>query len=161
MLESHSLAKPLSTTRAAVSNGSRLHAKGIDRRTRDARRFRDLVASFTASLGGEAALNEADEALVRNAAALAAKAERMQAAIVKGEDVDLEDLTRLSNCVSRVLGQLGVKQNRRAAPPSLDEYLAAYHDGDLCEPKRCQIPAQGRDDDAPRAQRSRAARPRA
>ena len=113
MLESPTLAKPLSTTRAAVSNGSRLHARGIDGRTRDARRFRDLVASFSESLGGEAALSEADKALVRNAAALAVKAERMQARIVKGEDVDLEGLTRLSNCVSRVLSQLGVKRERR------------------------------------------------
>ncbi len=110
MLECHTLAKPLSTTCAAVSNGSRLHAKGIDGRTRDARRFRDLVASFS---DGEADLSEADKALVRNAAALAVKAERMQAAIVKGEDVDLEGLTRLSNCVSRVLSQLGVKRERR------------------------------------------------
>lgn len=127
MLESRTLVKPLSTTRAAVSNGSRLHAKGIDGRTRDARRFRDLVASFSESLGGEAALGEADKALVRNAAALAVKSERMQAAIVKGEDVDLEGLTRLSNCVSRVLGQLGVKRERRDTTPSLDEYLAASH----------------------------------
>ena len=124
MLECHTLAKPLSTTRAAVSNGSRLHAKGIDGRTRDARRFRDLVASFS---DGEADLSEADKALVRNAAALAVKAERMQAAIVKGEDVDLEGLTRLSNCVSRVLSQLGVKRERRDTTPSLAEYLAAHH----------------------------------
>ena len=127
MLECHTLAKPLSTTRAAVSNGSRLHAKGIDGRTRDARRFRDLVASFSENLGGEADLSEADKALVRNAAALAVKAERMQAAIVKGEDVDLEGLTRLSNCVSRVLSQLGVKRERRDTTPSLAEYLAAHH----------------------------------
>ena len=62
---------------------------------------------------------------MRNAAALAVKAERMQAAIVKGEDVDLEGLTRLSNCVSRVLSQLGVKRQRRDPTPSLHEYLAA------------------------------------
>jgi hypothetical protein len=126
-LEGLTIAKPLSTTRAAVSNGSRLHAKGIDGRTRDARRFRDLVDSFSASLGGESALSEADKALVRNAAALAVKAERKQAAIVKGEDVDLEGLTRLSNCVSRVLGQLGVKRQRHDQTPSLAEYLAANH----------------------------------
>ena len=47
----------------------------------------------------------------------------MQAAIVKGEDVDLEGLTRLSNCVSRVLSQLGVKRERRDTTPSLAEYL--------------------------------------
>ena len=117
----------MASTRAAVTNGSRLHAKGIDGRTRDARRFRDLVASFSESLGGDAALSEADKSLVRNAAALAVKAERMQARIVAGEDVDLEGLTRLSNCVSRVLSQLGAKRERRDPTPSLAEYLAANH----------------------------------
>lgn len=123
-MECQTLALPLRTTRSAVTNGSRLHAKGIDGRTRDARRFRDLVASFSESLGGESALSEAERALVRNAAGLAVKAERLQAAIVKGEDVDAEQLTRLSNCVSRVLGQLGVKRVRRDQTPSLAEYLA-------------------------------------
>jgi hypothetical protein len=125
MIETTALAGPLSSTRSAVTNGSRLHAKGIDGRTRDARRFRDLVTSFSESLGGEAALSEADKTLVRNAAALAVKAERMQAAIVKGDDVDLEGLTRLSNCVSRVLGQLGIKRQAHDATPSLHEYLAS------------------------------------
>ena len=73
-------------------------------------------------MGGEVALSEADKALLRNAAALAVKPERMQAAIVKGEDVD-----RLSNCVSRVLGQLSVKRERRDTTPGLAEYVAANH----------------------------------
>ncbi len=126
MLEGLTIAKTLSTTRAAVSNGSRLHAKGIDGRTRDARRFRDLNASFMDSLGGEAALSETNKALCRNAAALVVKAERMQAAIVKGEDVDAEELTRVSNCLSRTLGQLGVKRDRRDATPSLADILAEH-----------------------------------
>jgi hypothetical protein len=124
-MESKSLAKPLATSRAAVTNGSRLHVKGVDGRSRDARRFRDLVASFSESLGGFAALSDTDQVLVRNAAGLAVKAERLQAAIVKGEDVDAEQLTRLSNCVSRTLGQLGVKRARREPrAPSLADYLA-------------------------------------
>ena len=125
MLECQMLAKVSPTTRAAVSNGSRLHAraKGVDGRTVAARRFRDLVASFSESLGGEAALSEADKALVRHAAGLAVKAERMQAAIVAGEDVDLEGWTRLSNCLLRTFGQLRIKRERRDATPSLDEYL--------------------------------------
>lgn len=51
----------------------------------------------------------------------------MQAPIVKGEDVDLEGLTRLGNCVSRVLGQLSVKRERRDTTPGLAEYIAANH----------------------------------
>jgi hypothetical protein len=45
-------------TRSAVSNGSRMHPKGVDGRSTQARRFKDLVASFAASLGGDASLNE-------------------------------------------------------------------------------------------------------
>ena len=130
MLDRLPVAKPSKTTLSAITNGSRLHAPGIDGRTRDARRFRDLVASFSEGLGGDGALNEADRALVRNAAALAVKAEAMQAAIVKGENVDLEALTRLSNCVSRTLGQLGSNRATRDASPSLEAYLAANH-GDV------------------------------
>jgi hypothetical protein len=128
MVDRHTLASPSRTTRAAVTNGTRLHARGIDGRTRDARRFRDLVTSFSESLGGFATLNDSDQVLVRNAAGLAVKAESLQAAIVKGEDVDAEQLTRLSNCVSRVLGQLGVKRVRRDQTPSLVEYIASLNE---------------------------------
>jgi hypothetical protein len=119
VLEGLTIAKPLSTTRAAVSNGSRLHAKGIDGRTRDARRFRDLVDSFSASRGGESALSEADKALVRTAAALAVKAERMQA---------------------------GDRQGRRRRPRRSD---ASQQLRFACsQSARCQAPAPRRDDDA-------------
>jgi hypothetical protein len=127
MLDRTALAGRPPTLRSAITNGTRLHAKGVDGRTRDARRFRDLVASFAESLGGFATLNDSDQVLVRNAAGLAVKAERLQAAIVKGEDVDAEQLTRLSNCVSRVLGQLGVKRVRRDQTPSLGEYIASLN----------------------------------
>jgi hypothetical protein len=124
MLDRQTVASRSSCTRNAVSNGSRLHARGTDGRTREARRFRDLIESFAESLGGEAKLNEAERALIRNAASLAVKAEMMQAAIVKGEEIDLEALTRLSNCVSRVLGQLNIKRTARERAPTLAEYLA-------------------------------------
>ncbi len=65
-------------TRSAVSNGSRMHPKGVDGRSTQARRFKDLVTSFAAGLGDDASLNEVDRALIRNAAALTVQCERLQ-----------------------------------------------------------------------------------
>jgi len=85
------------SARAAVTNGRRLHGDGVDGRSREARRFRDLVTSFADSLGGEKALSEADRSLVRTAAALAVQNERLQADAVAGRKVSSEDMTRLAN----------------------------------------------------------------
>ena len=54
-------------------------------RSSSARRFRDLVRSYEAELGGE--LSEAERSLVRQAVALQLQAERLQEAIVRGEAV--------------------------------------------------------------------------
>jgi hypothetical protein len=102
----------LPSTRNAVSNGSRLHRRGIDGRTRDAKRFRDLFESFARQLGGEAHLSEADRALARMAASLTVKSEAMQAQVAKGGEVDAEQLVRVSNSLSRVLSRLVKRQPR-------------------------------------------------
>jgi hypothetical protein len=81
MLDSTTLAARMPSTRNAVTNGSRLHRRGVDGRTRNARRFRDLFESFAESLGGEAGLSEADRALARTAASV--QAEPMQAEVAK------------------------------------------------------------------------------
>lgn len=120
--DTNAIAERLPSTCNAVTNGSRLHRRGIDGRTRDAKRFRDLFESFAKGLGEER-LSEADRALVRMAASLTVKSEAMQAEIAKGGEVDAEQLVRVSNSLSRVLGRLGVKR-RRDTTPSLDEYLA-------------------------------------
>src|SRR3984957_17512277 len=120
----HVIADRLPSTRNAVSNGSRLHRRGIDGRTRDAKRFRDLFESFAQSLGGEERLSEADRALARMAASLTVKSEAMQADVAKGVEVDAEQLVRVSNSLSRVLSRL-VKRQPRDPTPSLAEYLAA------------------------------------
>jgi hypothetical protein len=104
-------------TRAAVSNGTRMHAKGVDGRSAEARRFKDLVSSFAASLGGEGALMEAERALIRNAALLTLQNERLQVAFVAGREVNSEELTRLANLSARVLAALRIKHERNARRP--------------------------------------------
>jgi hypothetical protein len=121
------LADRLPSTRNAVTNGSRLHRRGIDGRTRDAKRFRDLFESFVESIRGKAGLSEADRALARMAASLTVKSEAMQAQVANGGDVDAEQLVRVSNSLSRVLGRLGKRQRRDTTPPPTIAEIAARH----------------------------------
>jgi hypothetical protein len=115
------IARPPATARSRVTNG-RLVA-GVDGRSSDARRFRDVSRELEAGIGG--VLTEADRVLIRQAAALTVQAERQQAAIVNGEAVDADELVRLANAVARTLAAVTRKQRRgQHNGPTLAEYLA-------------------------------------
>src|SRR6202035_3506846 len=88
------IARYSTTNRSAVTNGSKLLV-GIDGRSPTARRYRDLVQAVEAEIGGN--LTEVERGLVMQAAALALRAEQMQADIVNGKMVDSDDLIRLSS----------------------------------------------------------------
>ncbi len=123
--EASQLAKHPSRLRSRLTNG--LHAlPGVDGRSVDARRYRDLAIAFADEAGGAANLSEAEQALVRQAAALTMQAEKLQGAAVRGEDVDLEQMTRLSNSATRALTRLGVKRPVRDTAPALDEIIARH-----------------------------------
>jgi hypothetical protein len=96
--------------RSRVSNGNKLLA-GIDQRSATARRFRDLIAGLTAELGDN--LGEADQLRVRSAAALTIHAERLAADMLNGKPIDSEELTRVNNSASRILGELRGERRRR------------------------------------------------
>jgi hypothetical protein len=107
-------------TRSAVSNGSRI-LEGVDGRSSGARRFKDLVENFSRDLGGIDRLSEAEQSLIRQAASLTMRGEQLQAAIVKGEPVDPDELIRLSNTARRCLEGI---QKREQPKPSLADHLA-------------------------------------
>jgi hypothetical protein len=88
-----------------VSNGRRIF-NGVDGRSIEARRFRDLIAALAADLGGLDSLTEAERTLVRHTASLAVRSEQLQAAVLKGEAVDPTDLIRLTDAVAGVLDRL-------------------------------------------------------
>lgn len=115
MLESQTIEQRPSTIRSRITNGKKLFAN-IDGRTADARRYRDLCVSLADDLGGEARLTEAQRALVRQAGAMIVQSERLQSAALRGDLVDVEQLTRLANAATRILSRLGIK---RAAPKAL------------------------------------------
>jgi len=108
--------------RSAITNGTRV-LDGVDGRSTSARRFRDLIVAFSDDMGG-GELSEAERSTVRQAAAITLQQEAMQAAIVRGESIDTEQLTRLSNVAVRLLATLGRKQrNKSVDGPDLHTYI--------------------------------------
>jgi hypothetical protein len=83
------------------------------------------VKEFTVELGGDDILTEPMRAMVRQAAAVTVESERMQAAIVRGDDIDAEQLVRISNTLARLMNVLKAraKQAKAGKPTDLSEYL--------------------------------------
>jgi hypothetical protein len=115
-----------SKLRSAASN-SPFRMPGVDIGTRAGRHFRDLVSDLAAELGGVDRLSVIDLALVRSAAMDIMRQEEMSGALMRGEAIDHEELTRAGNSARSALTKLGIKRAARDATPSLAEYLAANH----------------------------------
>jgi hypothetical protein len=109
--------RPL-TVRSAVTNDPLL-LRGVDGRSVVARRYRDVAIALADDLGGQGRLSEPSKILVRQAAAMT-----VQSKIVSGEDIDLEQLTRLSNVLGRTLQRLGLKKPRAKPASPLAAHFA-------------------------------------
>ncbi len=118
---STSVERPL-RLRSRLTNDP-LRVGGLDGRSAAARRFRDLVSNLADDVGGQDKINESTKILVRQAAALTVQVESLQGKIVASEDINLEQLTRLSNVLGRTLARLGL---RKPAPKqrTLQDYMA-------------------------------------
>jgi hypothetical protein len=95
---------------------------GVDRRTRDGRRYQDIVLAVVAEFG------PANPVALRELAALRFTLEREQGAIVSGGDQrSLEDLVRLTNTVERKERALRAARRVAGKPgrPPLSAYLGS------------------------------------
>ncbi|CAN7396739.1 hypothetical protein LJR235_002374 [Pararhizobium sp. LjRoot235] len=81
--------------------GVRLSACLIDRRTRAWKRRCELVDTFTAALGGAGALDAVLSSRIEDAAEMRTIAELSRARFLAGENVPLEEITRLENSARR------------------------------------------------------------
>lgn len=99
--------------------------QGIDGRSAGARRFRDICRSYEEEAGGT--VSEVERDLIRQAAGLTLRAEQMQAAIVRGEPIDNDQLIRISSTAKRILEAISAKAAKRAPAeqPNLKDYLAS------------------------------------
>jgi hypothetical protein len=79
-----------------------------DHRTQSARRFREIAFTVASDLGGMDSLSEVQRQLVRRHAALSLQAEKLEAALVKDEEIDVGKFTALTNTLQRVSAALGL-----------------------------------------------------
>jgi hypothetical protein len=94
--------------------------KVADGRSTWARRHRQLAAGFAADLGSN--LPAIDQALVDHAATVALEAEQMKAAQLNDEAIDLEQLVRLTNSLTRLRVELGKRAEAKVErPPTVQE----------------------------------------
>jgi hypothetical protein len=94
-----------------------------DRRSSWARRHKELTeAYYSTDLGAE--LSAADRSLVDHAATVAVECERLKARQLNGDIIDLDELVRLTNALTRVRKELGQQAAKPPHTPTLDEYLA-------------------------------------
>ena len=112
--------------RSRITNGSEL-LRGVDGRSAEGRRYRDLTEAFRVEFGLGA--SEREMAAIRLATALTVQSETLQAAIVRGERVAEEELTRALNAQARALRELRLMQKRRAPRPAGRHELDAIADG--------------------------------
>ena len=98
------------TTRSRISNRSRI-LPGVDGRSSNARRFRDICAAYEAEAGGN--ITEVERDLIRQAAGLTLRAEQLQGMIVRGEAVENDELIRLSSTAKRLLEAIRAKAAKK------------------------------------------------
>jgi hypothetical protein len=99
----------------------------LDKRTHACKQLDAMVAAITADLGGADALSAVERSLVEAYASSHVLLESMGARIVRGEDVDALQFSKIAMVMTRIASRLGLK--RRAKPKSADgepESLAAY-----------------------------------
>jgi hypothetical protein len=116
--------KPTSgTARSRVSNRSRI-LPGVDGRSATARRFRDICRSYELEAGGD--VSEVERDLIRQAAGLVVRGEQMQAALIRGEPVNNDELVRISSTAKRLLETIRTKADKRkpSGQGLLQQYLA-------------------------------------
>jgi hypothetical protein len=99
----------------------------LDGRKVAARRYRQLIETFEADLGGQ--LSTADVALVRQTAGLTLASEMMQADVAAGKRVDPDELVRVSSEARRCLEMLRTKvvKNKPAGQDALAAHIASKY----------------------------------
>lgn len=115
---------PISSKRRPRHTPSGIELPRTDGRTVGAKRYRELVEQLSAELGG-GPLSAIDTGLIRTAAAVSLRIERLQVAIVTGAPTDDDEIVRLSSEHRRILSTLRAKASkRRPAGPTLADFIA-------------------------------------
>ena len=110
-------------SKSRISNGADL-LPGIDGRSLTARRYRDLLSAVLVDQGGDRC-SEARRQLVRRFAAAACLAEQLEARLVNGETISIQEHATLSSTLVRLASRIGIDRRQKDISPTLSDYLAA------------------------------------
>lgn len=102
--------------------------EGLDQRCRVAKELKARLDELMQDLGGEGALSYQQKSLCKRAVFLEATIESREAAIAKGETVDLGPLVQAVNSLIGAFRILGL--HRRSKEINLHEYLRQRGEGD-------------------------------
>ena len=114
--------------RSKVTNGRQLFIDG-DARLKVSRRFRDVLASIAADLGGVDRLSEDQKQIARRCAMLSVECEIMESAAVAGQPFDLDVYGKLTDRLGRAFQRLGLKRIMHDVTTDLGAYLTATGPG--------------------------------
>jgi hypothetical protein len=106
-----STSKPASTAtkrlRSRVSNGKKAFVEG-DGRSPWARRWRDLIESHVADLGGVSVLSEAQRSLIKRASTIEIELEQIEGRLSLGRAADLGEYATAASHLRRIFETLGI-----------------------------------------------------
>ena len=108
--------------RSRVTNHADL-LPGVKGTSSGARRFRDLVNSFIADMGGPDRCSDIKLGLLRRLAAVTVQAEMLEAKMVNGEQVDIGMLCTLASTTVRLSQRLGLERVAKDVGMTLADYL--------------------------------------
>jgi hypothetical protein len=112
------------TARSRITNGREI-LPGLDHRSERARRFRDLQAQLVMDLGGDEVLSAAKRAIIRRCAVIQVELELRELKFAETETPyqHLEQYSRISSNLRRMLESLGLERVAKDVTPNLATYL--------------------------------------
>jgi hypothetical protein len=105
-----------------MTNGTAL-LPDVDGRSAIARRFKDITSGILADQGGADLCSETRKQLIRRFAAAAVIAEQLEAALVRGEAINVQEHALLCSTLTRLATRIGINRTPRDVTPSLRDYL--------------------------------------
>lgn len=109
--------------RSRVGNGRDL-LPNIDGRSAPARRAKEIQWSIIGDLGGAEQLSETRLQLVRRFAMAVVMVEQIEAQLIEGGTIDIEQHAKLSATLVKLSQRIGLGRHAKTIP-SLQEYLAS------------------------------------
>lgn len=131
--------------KSRITNGKDL-LPNIDGRSIVARRYRDIVGAILVDQGGEDRCSESRKHLIRRFAAAAVLAERLEARLVSGADIDIQEHATLCSALVRLGARIGIDRVSRDISPTLSDYLAEAHHA---EAEDAAFVGEAEDEDTP------------